>query len=166
MQALGAGALQASFKTMVPVLSEAKTPIQVWGWEYLQRQKAMNRPIAPHLTVYKPMLTWMVSGLHRISGTVMGVAIALMSVSLMAAPFDFPAVIEFIRNLGLPEVVKAAVRFIIAWPIVFHMLNGVRFLGFDLAKGIEIRQVYKTGWTVVALSIIIAGGLALWRGSA
>ncbi|KAK6035492.1 hypothetical protein COOONC_27003, partial [Cooperia oncophora] len=35
-----------------------KTPIQEWGWAYLQRQKALGRPIAPHLTVYKPQLTW------------------------------------------------------------------------------------------------------------
>lgn len=57
-------------KTSVPQQS-AKTPIQEWGWEYLLRQRALKRPISPHLAVYKPQVPWMVSGFHRITGCVM-----------------------------------------------------------------------------------------------
>ena len=41
-------------------LEEIKTPIQQFGWEYLMKQKSLGRPISPHLTIYKPQLTWMV----------------------------------------------------------------------------------------------------------
>ena len=41
-------------------LEEIKTPIQQIGWEYLMKQKSLGRPISPHLTIYKPQLTWMV----------------------------------------------------------------------------------------------------------
>jgi len=151
-----------SFKTMVPLASDVKTPIQKWGWEYLQRQKSLGRPLSPHLTVYQPQLTWMVSGLHRISGTVMGVAASLFIIGLTAMPFDFPQLIEWIRQLGLPVFLTAAVKWCIAWPITFHTINGVRFLAFDMAKGTAIKTVYKTGWTVVGLSIVIATILTFW----
>ncbi|VDO93527.1 unnamed protein product, partial [Soboliphyme baturini] len=147
----------------VPACSAAKTPVQQWGWDYLQRQKALNRPIAPHLTVYKPMLTWMVSGLHRITGVAMGITVAMLSIGFMVVPFDFPSLIEFIRNLQLPVAFVYAVKYIIAWPLTFHTLNGIRFLGFDLAYGTDIRSVYKSGWTIVALSILIAAALTFWE---
>lgn len=57
-------------KTSVPQQS-TKTPIQEWGWDYLLRQRALKRPISPHLTVYKPQVTWMVSGFHRMTGCAM-----------------------------------------------------------------------------------------------
>ncbi|VDP21890.1 unnamed protein product, partial [Onchocerca flexuosa] len=57
-------------KTSVPKQS-VKTPIQEWGWDYLLRQRALKRPISPHLSVYKPQLTWMVSGFHRMTGCAM-----------------------------------------------------------------------------------------------
>lgn len=51
--------------------SEAQTPVQKFGFEYLKRQQSLHRPLSPHLTIYKPQLTWMLSGAHRISGCVM-----------------------------------------------------------------------------------------------
>ncbi|KAL1235914.1 Succinate dehydrogenase cytochrome b560 subunit [Trichinella spiralis] len=153
----------ASLKTFAPLRSNVKTPIQSWGWDWLNHQKNLKRPLSPHLTVYKPMLTWMVSGLHRISGVVMGTTVALFSIGLMAAPFDFTTLIEYIRNLHLPVVFVYAVKYAIAWPLTFHTLNGVRFLAFDLAKGTDIPTVYKTGWTVVGLSLVIAAILTFWR---
>ncbi|KIH52947.1 succinate dehydrogenase cytochrome b subunit [Ancylostoma duodenale] len=93
------------------VRRDVKTPIQEWGWAYLQRQKALGRPISPHLTVYQPQLTWM---------------------------------------------------FVIAFPIIFHTLNGIRFIGFDLAKGVEnTKQIYKTGYLVLGLSAIIAAAVVI-----
>lgn len=55
-------------------------------------------------------------------------AILVFAGGMMAMPFDFPQLIEWIRNLGLPAFVIYALKFIIAFPIVFHPLNGIRFL--------------------------------------
>lgn len=49
-----------------------KTSIQEFGFEYLKRQRSLNRPLSPHLTIYKPQITWMMSGLHRICGSIIG----------------------------------------------------------------------------------------------
>lgn len=51
--------------------SEAATPVQKFGFEYLKKQKSLHRPLSPHLTIYKPQLTWMLSGAHRFSGCLM-----------------------------------------------------------------------------------------------
>jgi succinate dehydrogenase (ubiquinone) cytochrome b560 subunit len=51
--------------------SEAETPIQKFGFEYLKKQTSSHRPLSPHLTIYKPQLTWMLSGAHRVSGCLM-----------------------------------------------------------------------------------------------
>lgn len=52
--------------------SHTKTPVQKFGWEYLMRQEASGRPLSPHLSIYKKQLTWMLSGLYRVCGCVMG----------------------------------------------------------------------------------------------
>ncbi|KJH48938.1 putative succinate dehydrogenase, cytochrome b556 subunit [Dictyocaulus viviparus] len=110
--------------------AEMKTPIQQWGWAYLQRQKALGRPISPHLTVYQPQLTWMVSGLHRVTGCVMAGVLLFGGVGFATLPFNFTEFVEYIRSWHIPA-------FVIAFPIIFHTLNGIRFIGFDLAKGLE-----------------------------
>ncbi len=43
----------------------------LFRWEYLKKQEQTGRPLSPHLSIYKPQLTWYASGFHRISGCVM-----------------------------------------------------------------------------------------------
>lgn len=72
-------------------------------------------------------------------------------------PFDFTAFVDFIRSWNLPCAVTAVFKYIIAFPIIFHTLNGIRFLGFDLAKGVNnVGQIYKSGYLVSGLSAILA----------
>ncbi|VDN54817.1 unnamed protein product [Dracunculus medinensis] len=118
--------------------SAAKTPIQIWGWNYLMRQRALKRPISPHLQVYKPQLTWMVSGFHRMTGCAMAGTLLIGGVGFALLPLNFTIFIEFIRGLGLPWIITDAFKFIIAYPIVFHTLNGIRFIAFDCALGTDI----------------------------
>ncbi|CAG9533776.1 unnamed protein product [Cercopithifilaria johnstoni] len=133
-----------------------KTPIQEWGWDYLLRQRALKRPISPHLSVYKPQVTWMVSGFHRMAGCAMAGTLLIGGIGFALLPLNFTTFIEFIRDLGLPWVITDTFKFIIAYPIAFHALNGIRFLAFDLAMGTDIASVYGSGYLVLALSALIA----------
>ncbi|CAI2348255.1 unnamed protein product [Caenorhabditis sp. 36 PRJEB53466] len=149
--------ISRTFGTSVVTKSESKTPIQKLGWEYLLKQRAKNRPIAPHLTIYQPQLTWMLSGFHRISGCVMAGTLLVGGLGFAVLPLDFTTFIEYVRGWNIPGAVTAVFKYIIAFPIIFHTLNGIRFLGFDLAKGVDnIGQVYKTGWLVFGVSAVIA----------
>ncbi|PIO70665.1 putative succinate dehydrogenase, cytochrome b556 subunit [Teladorsagia circumcincta] len=139
------------------VRRDVKTPIQEWGWAYLQRQKALGRPIAPHLTVYKPQLTWMVSGAHRVTGCAMACVLLFGGVGFALLPFNFTQFVDYIRSWHIPPVITSAFKFVIAFPIIFHTLNGIRFIGFDLAKGVDnTAAIYRSGYLVLALSFIIA----------
>ncbi|KAF8359189.1 mev-1, partial [Pristionchus pacificus] len=145
-----------SLCTSVRRTEELKTPIQKLGWEYLMKQKSLGRPISPHLQIYAPQWTWYVSGLHRITGCVMGGALLVGGVGFAVLPLDFTTFIDFIRGLNLPTAVTALFKWIIAFPIIFHSVNGVRFLGFDLAKGTDLATVYKGAYFVIGFSVLLA----------
>ncbi|WKY02437.1 hypothetical protein Q1695_016024 [Nippostrongylus brasiliensis] len=142
--------------------ADVKTPVQQWGWTYLQRQKALGRPISPHLQIYKPPLTMMVSGLHRILGCAMATTLLVGGVGFAAMPFNFTQFVDYIRSWNIPPIITSAFKFIIAFPIVFHTLNGIRFIGFDLAKGMEnIGAIYRSAYLVLILSTIISAAIVV-----
>ncbi|KAK6745245.1 hypothetical protein RB195_011766 [Necator americanus] len=144
------------------VRRDVKTPIQEWGWAYLMRQKKLGRPISPHLTVYQPQLTWMVSGLHRVTGCVMAGVLLFGSIGFAALPFNFTQFVEYIRSWHIPPIITSVFKFVIAFPIIFHTLNGIRFIGFDLAKGVDnTKAIYKSGYLVLGLSAIIAAAVVV-----
>lgn len=76
-------------------------------------------------------------------------------------PLNFTTFIDFIRGLGLPWVITDAFKFIIAYPIAFHSLNGIRFIAFDLALGTDIASVYASGYLVLSLAALIASAVVI-----
>uniref|UniRef100_A0AC34GSA8 Succinate dehydrogenase cytochrome b560 subunit, mitochondrial n=1 Tax=Panagrolaimus sp. ES5 TaxID=591445 RepID=A0AC34GSA8_9BILA len=136
--------------------ADARNAVQKYGWEYLVRQEKSGRPLSPHLNIYKPQLTWMLSGLHRITGCIMAGTLLVGGIAFAITPVDFTTFIEFARGLNMPTPVTAIFKFIVAFPLVFHSLNGIRFMGFDLAKGTDIKSVYRSGWLTLGVSALIA----------
>lgn len=55
---------------------------------------------------------------------------------------------------ALPLLAKVGIKTVVAFPFVYHCMNGVRHLMWDLARGITNQQVIKSGWTVVGLSTL------------
>uniref|UniRef100_A0A183C244 Succinate dehydrogenase cytochrome b560 subunit, mitochondrial n=1 Tax=Globodera pallida TaxID=36090 RepID=A0A183C244_GLOPA len=133
-----------------------KTPVQEFGYEYVKRQMNMGRPVSPHLTIYKPQLTWLMSGAHRIVGCVMSAVLLMGGVAFAILPVDFTSIMERLHSLNLWRPVTNSLKFLIAFPIVYHTLNGIRFMGFDMAKAIELPTIYRSGYLVIALSTLIS----------
>ncbi len=112
-----------------------------------------NRPLSPHLQVYKPQLTSVLSILHRISGVILAfgaVLIALWLSSLAYYPQVSDSIFEFLSGvLGR--------AFLFAWTLVlfYHLCNGIRHLFWDAGRGFEISQVYRSGWTVVICAVVL-----------
>lgn len=98
-----------------------------------------------------PLLSWDSLEVSDFSGALLigGAGFALL-------PLNFTTFIDFVRGLGLPWVVYDTLKVIIAFPIAFHSLNGIRFIGFDLAKGTDIASVYRSGYLVLTLAALIA----------
>ena len=112
-----------------------------------------NRPISPHLQVYKPQLTSVLSILHRITGVALAVGTILLVYWLIAAAAG-------------PEAYATAQALIGSWlgrillfgwtfALFFHLTNGIRHLFWDAGFGFELKTVYASGWTVVALAAVL-----------
>ena len=112
-----------------------------------------NRPISPHLQVYRPQLTSVLSILHRITGVALAVGTILLVYWLIAAASG-------------PEVFASAEALIGSWlgrillfgwtfALYFHLTNGIRHLFWDAGFGFELKTVYASGWTAVALAVAL-----------
>lgn len=124
--------------------------------EILKAQRR-NRPESPHLTIYKPQITMVLSGLHRITGVAMGGAFYALTVTyaatgLLGIPFDSALLVAAFA--GLPLVAKVAAKAAMAFPFVFHSFNGVRHLLWDTGRELTVKGVYRTGYVVVALTAV------------
>ncbi|KAI9498794.1 hypothetical protein BDB00DRAFT_754328 [Zychaea mexicana] len=118
----------------------------------LLRQQRKLRPVSPHTTIYQPQITWYLSGIHRFTGVGMGLGFYAGALAYLGAPavgyqFDTAAIISACG--AAPLAVKLAAKTICATPFVFHCLNGVRHLVWDVTKFIDIKDVYRTGYAVM-----------------
>ena len=119
---------------------------------------AKPRPLSPHLQVYRPQLTSVMSIMHRASGAVLATGsllLALWLVALAAGSAVFNPVADAMQHpLG------QLVMFGYSLALVYHGLNGIRHLMWDLRVGLEIKQVYQSGYLVLGLTVLVTA--ALW----
>ena len=112
-----------------------------------------NRPISPHLQVYKPQLTSVLSILHRITGVALAVGTILLVYWLIAAasgPVAFASAEALIGSW-----IGRILLFGWTFTLYFHLANGIRHLFWDAGFGFELKTVYASGWTVVALAAVL-----------
>ncbi|KAL1302976.1 hypothetical protein AAFC00_003293 [Neodothiora populina] len=130
--------------------------------QILAKQR-LHRPVAPHLTIYKPQITWILSSLNRITGITLSAPLYLFSLAYLAAPaFGWHLESASIAAAfgAWPVAAKFLTKFIIAMPFTFHSFNGLRHLAWDVTVGITNKQVQITGWSVVALTTLSSALLA------
>jgi succinate dehydrogenase / fumarate reductase, cytochrome b subunit len=112
-----------------------------------------NRPLSPHLQIYRPMLTMMMSIAHRISGAANAVGFLLLAwwlVAIAAGPEQYAIVSSFFASF-----VGRSLLFLFSWALIHHMLGGIRHLIWDTGHGLD-----KTSIEIFALATII-GSTAL-----
>ncbi|KAI8066598.1 hypothetical protein BC940DRAFT_302534 [Gongronella butleri] len=121
------------------------------------RQQRKVRPVSPHLSIYQPQITWYLSGLHRLTGSIIGGgmylgAIGYLALPAVGVPVDSASVIAAVA--GAPVALKVLAKLTIATPFVFHSLNGIRHLVWDATKFIDIKSVYTTGYAVIGGTVL------------
>jgi succinate dehydrogenase / fumarate reductase cytochrome b subunit len=111
-----------------------------------------ERPLSPHLGIYRPQLTSMLSILHRITGAALAVGTVILVGWLWSAaysPHCFTGIHTFFSGwIGRLMLMGWTFAF------YFHFWNGIRHLVWDMGKGFEIQTVYRTGWTVFIASLL------------
>ena len=123
-----------------------------------RKQRANNmtsvkRPLSPHLQVYRPQITSVLSISHRMTGIVLAAGAFLLVCWLVVAAYS-PVVFEIIQA----AVHNWFVRLIaIGWTLClfYHLSNGIRHLFWDAGVGLEITQARVSGWVVVFSAIFL-----------
>lgn len=119
-----------------------------------------NRPLSPHLQVYKPQLTTFMSITHRATGIALAVGTLMLVSWLIAAATGESAFNEVQAFLG--SIIGRLLLLGWSFALFYHMCNGLRHLFWDMGKGFEIETAYMTGRIVIAASILLTIGAWLW----
>lgn len=95
-----------------------------------------NRPLSPHLQIYKPIVTMVMSILHRVTGAALYFGTILMAFWLVSAAAG-PESYEFAMNI-FGSFLGQLILFGFTWALVHHMLGGLRHFIWDLGYGFEL----------------------------
>jgi succinate dehydrogenase / fumarate reductase cytochrome b subunit len=112
-----------------------------------------DRPLSPHLQVYRPQLTSMLSILHRLTGIALAIGTLLLVGWLYAAasgPESYAGIQEFNGSI-LGRLLLLGWSF----ALFYHLCNGVRHLAWDSGWGFDLPTAYLTGWIVVAAAGVL-----------
>jgi succinate dehydrogenase / fumarate reductase, cytochrome b subunit len=124
-----------------------------------------KRPLSPFMIgpYYRPQLTSMLSIAHRATGVLLSLAGFVLAAWLLAAAGGSEGFDRFTALLFSPpgKLLLALVLF----SLVYHLLNGIRHLLWDIGWGFEIPRLYATGWAVVVLSVVLTAlvGWLAWN---
>ena len=133
------------------------------GYSILETQR-LNRPVSPHLSIYRPQITWYASGLNRVTGVVLSGGFYLFGAAYLVAPvmgWHLGSASIAAAFGALPVAAKVGLKLTMALPFTFHSFNSVRHLVWDTGALFTNKQVMQSGWAVVGLSVVGAGALAL-----
>jgi succinate dehydrogenase / fumarate reductase cytochrome b subunit len=117
-----------------------------------------KRPLSPHLQIYRPQLTSVLSITHRMTGVFLSIGTLVLLFWLSAAARGPEAYAEAQSVLDM-VIVKVAL-FGWTWAFFYHLCNGLRHLAWDAGYGFEIPKAYASGYTVLATSVVIT--LLVW----
>jgi succinate dehydrogenase / fumarate reductase, cytochrome b subunit len=112
-----------------------------------------NRPMSPHLQVYRPQLTSVLSITHRATGVALAAGTILLVWWIMAAAAgpDYFAYVQAIMGSWLGLLILLG----FSWAVFFHLCNGIRHLFWDAGYGFELDTAYKSGWATLAGSVVL-----------
>jgi succinate dehydrogenase / fumarate reductase cytochrome b subunit len=109
------------------------------------------RPLSPHLQIYRPQITSVLSILHRITGFALSVGLLLLAGLIISAAFGQQS-FDLVR-----EQMSTWYGYILlmgwSWAFYYHLCNGIRHLFWDMGKGFELSTVTTSGWAVVLASL-------------
>jgi succinate dehydrogenase / fumarate reductase cytochrome b subunit len=117
------------------------------------------RPLSPHLQIYKPQITSILSIFHRLTGISLSIGsfiIVAWIVSLSMGVESYSYFMSIVDNWFIQTII-----FGFAFALFYHFSNGVRHLFWDAGLGFELKSVYVSG-SIVVLNAIILTSLTLY----
>jgi len=113
----------------------------------------VERPLSPHLQIYRPQMTSISSILTRITGNALIVAAFLIVWWLLAAATSdsYFATADAVITSWFGDLVMT----LSLWAVWYHYLAGLRHLYFDAGKGLEIETAERLGWACIIGSVVL-----------
>lgn len=116
-----------------------------------------ERPLSPHLQIYRPMLTMMMSIAHRITGTASAIGFALLTwwlVAVSMGPEAFACVDGFFSSIFGQMLLIS-----FTWALIHHMLGGIRHLIWDTGAGLDRTSIEVFAWATIIGSLALTGAV-------
>lgn len=117
-------------------------------------QNTKSRPLSPHITIYKPQISSMLSIMHRATG----IALILGFIALMWWVICIPFLQDLEQNIiwkFFSQPTGKTILIIWSYSLFFHFCSGIRHLFWDCGKGFSIKALHISGWFVVICSIAL-----------
>jgi succinate dehydrogenase / fumarate reductase, cytochrome b subunit len=124
----------------------------------IDKKTTVERPLSPHLQIYRPHINMMMSIVHRITGVALYLGTLLLAGWLTAAasgPDTFSYVNSFFGSL-----LGRIVLFGYTWALMHHMLGGIRHLIWDTGRGYDLASVDRLSWGTLIGSVVLT--IAIW----
>jgi succinate dehydrogenase / fumarate reductase cytochrome b subunit len=121
-----------------------------------------QRPLSPHLQVYRPQWSSVLSILHRITGLALSAGTVLVVAWLVALAQGAEAFATVTATLAHPVLLAILVAWTLA--LFYHLLNGIRHLLWDTGALLELGPARTSGWIVVVAALALTAlvwGVAL-----
>ena len=115
--------------------------------------KRVERPLSPHLQIYRPQLTSITSILTRITGNglIVGTMLAVWWLLAAAVSPEYFATANAVATSWFGDLVFT----LSAWALWYHYLAGLRHLYFDAGHGLDIPTAEKLGWGCIIGSVVL-----------
>ena len=115
-----------------------------------------GRPLSPHLQIYRWPITMAASITHRVTGMALAAGSLFLAWWLVAAATGPDAYALFARAAANP--LGEIVLFGFLWSLMFHLLNGIRHLAWDIGYGFRVPTAKLTAALVYIGSLVLAAG--------
>ena len=111
-----------------------------------------NRPLSPHLSIHKKVLTAVFSIFHRITGIGLSIGAILISVWFILISLG-PEYFYYFKIISQNMLFKFV---LLIWSvgIFYHLFNGIRKLYWSFGIGMDLISVYRSGYLVIFLTIL------------
>jgi succinate dehydrogenase / fumarate reductase cytochrome b subunit len=113
--------------------------------------KLVRRPLSPHLQVYRPQISSVLSICHRISGVALAIGTGLL-VSWLVAAASGPAAFATAQDF-MGSFLGRLMLFGWTFALFYHLANGIRHLAWDAGYGYDLAAVTRTGWMTVGSAV-------------
>ena len=116
------------------------------------------RPLSPHLTIHRKLLTSVFSIFHRLTGIALSIGSICITfwIAIIALGPKYFSIFEYISSLILFKFI------LLLWTVGFfyHLFNGIRYLFWSYGIGMDLKTVYNSGYFILFLTLVAT--LVVW----